>query len=405
MRIVEITNQQELRKVMHDLKVDPYGIEIMAPKGKFYLVKIENIPPAAANILKQDMLSLGGDVAVPRDLLVGKLKKTNCLLLGNLSQIRHLINKLKRQPFGLKRQAVDLSRVINNYENNALSYAAGTFKFNLSRRTHIMGIINLTPDSFSGDGLYSGDSSDFVDHAVRLAEKMESEGADIIDIGGESSRPGAKPVSLKEELERTIPAIKKISRKVKVAISIDTYKPEVALQALDNGAVIINDISGLKNPQMFKAVAKYNAGVVVMHMKGKPVNMQNNPSYVSVMDEIVGYLSAATNAAREFGLKEENIAVDPGIGFGKTFEHNLEIIKHIKELKVLGLPILVGLSRKSFIGKILENEPKDRLHGTIASCVLATAGGANIVRVHDVGPIKEALKVSDAIIRQKCGNP
>ncbi len=155
---------------------------------------------------------------------------------------------------------------------------------------------------------------------------------------------------------------------------------------------------------MFKAVAKYNAGVVVMHMKGKPSNMQRNPFYNSVMDEIIGYLGAATNAAREFGLKEENIAIDPGIGFGKAFEHNLEILKHIRELKVLGLPVLVGLSRKSFIGKILENEPKDRLFGTIASCVLAVQGGASIVRVHDVKPVKEALKVSDAIIRQKCGN-
>jgi len=289
--------------------------------------------------------------------------------------------------------------------------------------------VNLTPDSFSGDGLYQG--SRLKASATRrggpanlyggqgsriidFVERLVRDGADVIDVGGESSRPGAKAVPIKEELTRTIPAIKALAKKVKVPISIDTYKPEVARQALDNGAVIVNDITALKNPKMAKIVARYKAGVVIMHMKGDPRTMQKNPTYASLIDEIIEYLDKAINVAIGRGIDREKIIVDPGIGFGKTLGHNLEILKNLRELKILGRPILVGPSRKSFIGKILNVEPRERIFGpsatledhgersrtigSVSSCVLAAENGANIVRVHDVLEVKQALKVADATL-------
>jgi dihydropteroate synthase len=266
-----------------------------------------------------------------------------------------------------------------------------------------MGIINLTPDSFSGDGLYQGLSpsqlkGDYLKGTVpELAEKMVKDGADIIDVGGESSRPGARPVALKEELKRTIPVIKILARKIKSPISIDTYKPEVAKQALDNGAVLVNDIRGLSNAEMRKVVARSNAGAVIMHMKGTPHTMQKNPVYRSVVCEVMGYLKQAIERAKDCGISEDKIIVDPGIGFGKTAEDNLELLKRLNEFKVLGRPILVGPSRKSFIGAVLKAAPPDRVYGTVSACVLAVKNGASIVRVHDCLEVKQAFKVMEAI--------
>ena len=229
---------------------------------------------------------------------------------------------------------------------------------------------------------------------------MVNDGADIIDIGGESTRPGAEPIPVKEELERTIPIIKKIARKIKVPISIDTYKPEVARQALDCGAVMVNDITGLNN-KMAKIVSKYKAGVVLMHMKGNPRTMQNNPVYKSLIDEITEYLDKAISEAVAWGIDRERIIVDPGIGFGKTLEHNLEILKRLREFKILGRPMLVGPSRKSFLGKILNAGPQERIFGTVSACVLAVKNGANVIRVHDVKAVKEAIKVLNTISNVK----
>lgn len=399
MRILQPNNLEELRKLMRDIRVDPYGIEIMLPKASWHLVRINSLSSIAANILKQEMLSLGGDVAVSRDTLTGRVKKTDCLVMANLSQFSRLSEKLKKQPFGLGRLGEELSDTVANYQKDRFYLAAGKYKLPIRRgETRIMGIINLTPDSFSGDGLYKEYNcrGDISDAAVEIAMKMVEEGADIIDIGGESTRPGAKSVSEKEELKRTTSAIKKIARKIKAPLSIDTYKPEVARQALDNGASIVNDISGLTF-RMAKVVSAYKAGLVIMHMKGRPRTMQNNPVYGSLIDEILQYLGTAIKRAQEFGLDREKIIIDPGIGFGKSFEHNLEILKKLREFKVLGRPILVGPSRKSFLGKILKAEPAKRVFGTVSACVLAAENGANIVRVHDVKAVKEGIKVLDTI--------
>jgi len=387
---------------MQDIKVDPYGIEIMLPKASTCLIKINSISNIAANIIKQEMLSFGGDVAVARGALTGKACKTDCLLMGNLTQFGRLAGKLSRQPFGLDKLAHELSDGLVNYQKDEFNLKLGKYKLGLKRgKPCIMGVVNLTPDSFSGDGLYSLQLKAYslkLDDVVEIIKKMVDDGADIIDIGGESTRPGTKPVSAKEELRRTIPVIKKIAGKIRVPISIDTYKPEAARQALDNGASLINDISGLRNNGMAKIISKYKAGVVLMHMKGKPRNMQDNPAYDNLIEEIIDYLDAAVNKAVAYGIDREKIIVDPGIGFGKTMEHNLEILHRLKEFKILGRPLMVGPSRKAFIGKILGLAPSERLFGTLSACVLAAKNGANIIRVHDVKAVKQALKVTEAII-------
>ena len=399
MRIIQIDQPQELKQIMQEIKVDPYGIKIMAPKAIMHLVHINSISNITANILKQEMLSLGGDAALARDALTGRTKRTDCLLIGNLSQFQRLNSKLQKQPFGLNRLAEELSHTLKNYEKDDFTLDLDSYKLDLKKRTFIMGVVNLTPDSFSGDGLYKSQKSKAKSqkYIVEYVEQLVEDGADIIDVGGESSRPGAKPVSIEEELRRTIPVIKVLVKKVKVPVSVDTYKPEVAEEALDNGAVIANDITALKNPKMAKIVSKYKAGVVLMHMKGRPRTMQKNPAYSSLIDEIIQYLDKAIDRATEAGINKNKIIVDPGIGFGKTLKHNLEILKRLKEFKVLGQPILVGPSRKSFIGKILDVGPLMRLFGTVSSCVLAAKFGANIVRVHDVKEVKQALKVLDSI--------
>jgi len=401
LNILQVNRAQDLKQIMRDIKVDSYGIKIMVPKAITHLVKINSLPCITANILKQEMLSLGADAAVARNTLTGKIPKTDCLLMGNLSQFKRLREKLENQPFGLNILARDLSAALNNYEKENFKLNLGRFKLKLGvGRTRIMGIVNLTPDSFSDDGLYQAPSSKLQapSYIIDYVEGLIKDGADIIDVGGESSRPGAKPVSLKEEISRTIPVIKALAKKIKVPISIDTYKPEVAKQALDNGAVIINDITALRDKNMRKVVSRYKAAVVLMHMKGAPRTMQKNPAYQALMEDILEYLKRSIELAQEAGIDKNKIIVDPGIGFGKTTEHNLEIIKNLSQFKVLGRPILVGVSRKSFIGKILNKPILERLHGTISACVLAAAGGAHILRVHDTKEVYEALKINNAIL-------
>ncbi|RLA85215.1 MAG: dihydropteroate synthase [Deltaproteobacteria bacterium] len=264
----------------------------------------------------------------------------------------------------------------------------------LGRRTAVMGILNVTPDSFSDGGLFL-DPERAVDHALRMVE----EGADIIDVGGESTRPGADPIPLQEELRRVLPVIEGLSQRTDVPISIDTYKAEVASRALEAGASIINDISGLHyDPRMGEVAAKYGAPVVVMHIKGTPKTMQASPRYDDLMGEITAYLREGIRRAEEAGLPPEKVIVDPGIGFGKTVEHNLIILQRLDELSSLGRPILIGPSRKSFIGAVLDLQVGDRLYGTLASVAIGVERGAHIVRVHDVKPVREVVDMVDAIM-------
>ena len=258
-------------------------------------------------------------------------------------------------------------------------------------RTHIVGILNVTPDSFSDGGNYFS-----LDAAVAQAHTMAEEGADIIDIGGESSRPGSEPVSEEEELRRVIPVIEKLARSVEVPISIDTWKPRVAAEALAAGASILNDITGLGNPAMRAAAAAARAPVILMHMQGEPKTMQEHPTYGDVVRDIKEFFIERIALAKEAGVHD--IILDPGIGFGKTLEHNLIILKRLHEFADLGYPLLVGPSRKAFIGTLNDGAPPaERLPGTIAAVVAARLNGASYVRVHDVKECRQALQVADAL--------
>ena len=270
----------------------------------------------------------------------------------------------------------------------------GNKKLDLSSRTHIMGILNVTPDSFSDGGEFYQP-----EQAIERGIQMAEEGADIIDIGDESTRPGAEPISTEEELQRLVPVLEGLLKKVAVPISIDTYKSSVAETALKAGAHIMNDISGLRfDPQMKDVVAKYRVPVVIMHIKGEPRNMQQNPYYDDLIGEIYGYFDESIRIAEGAGIKRENIIIDPGIGFGKRLMDNYEILRRLYEFQGLGCPILIGPSRKSFIGKVLDLPPDQRLEGTIAAVAIGIQNGAHIVRVHDVKEISRACRIIDLLV-------
>lgn len=266
-------------------------------------------------------------------------------------------------------------------------------RLEFSRRTAIMAILNVTPDSFY-DGGRRLDPGKAIADGIEMAEA----GADVIDIGGESTRPGARPVPEDEELERVVPVIRGLRREIRVPISIDTYKSAIARAALCQGADIVNDISALRfDPDMVGLVAAERVPVVVMHMQGTPRSMQAAPRYDDVVREVEGFLAAQIRYALEQGVERGNIIVDPGIGFGKTLDHNLALLRGLPALASLGQPLLVGASRKSFIGKILGAEPGERLEGSLAAAAAAVLGGANIIRAHDVKETWNAVRIADAI--------
>ena len=395
MRILAVPLRKGLEQLMREIKVDPYGVKIMLPKAQSRLLKVSSLSNVSANILKQEMLSLGADAALARGSLTGLTRKTDCLLMANLSQLSRLIAKLEDQPFGLSAIGREINATLNNSQKNAFTLNAGKHKLNLGRHPCIMGILNITPDSFSGDGLLNRK----VEEIVSFAQEMVRSGAKIIDVGAESSRPKAKPISAKEEIKRLLPVIKALAKRLDVPVSVDTYKPLVASVALDNGASIINDIRGLRDKKMIKVVRRHKAAVVIMHMLKDPRTMQDNPVYGCVIDEVFAYLKEAVDRALTAGIGENSIIIDPGIGFGKTVEHNLEILRRLSEFKSLGKPILVGTSRKSFLGKLLKKDADKRIFGTVASSVIASLNGASIIRTHDVEAVKDALAITEGVAR------
>jgi len=262
----------------------------------------------------------------------------------------------------------------------------------------VMGIINVTPDSFSGDGI-----ADDEEGAVSRGKAMFAAGADMVDVGGESTRPGAEPPSADEEARRTLGVVEALSAHRPGRVSIDTYKPEVAERALFAGASTVNDVTGLRNPRMVEVVAEHDAAVIIMHMKGEPRTMQVKPRYKDVVPEVIAFLQDRVDAAEAAGVRPGRIMVDPGIGFGKTLEHNLEIIARLREFRALGKPVVIGVSRKSFIGKLTGLPADERLEGSLAAAVLAVRNGADVVRVHDVQETVRALKVAVPILDRGCG--
>jgi len=282
----------------------------------------------------------------------------------------------------------------SNYQSNIHlqhEFSCGKYQLTLNR-PHVMGIVNVTPDSFSDGGKFSS-----TDLAVEHALKLITEGADILDIGGESTRPGAVIVSLDDELERVIPVVEALSKTCNIPISIDTYKPEVMRQAIAAGASIVNDIRALQEPDALEVVAQSKAGVCLMHMQGTPQTMQLEPYYADVVEEVKRFLESRANVALAHGIEKNRILLDPGFGFGKTRMHNIELIQHLDELNEIGLPLLVGLSRKSVLGSITGTNEGQRLYASVAASVISVMKGAKIIRVHDVKATVDALKVVTAL--------
>ncbi len=371
--------------------VDLQSLPIMLPKMRHYLVKVEGVRVYAANILKQCMLSLGGDAAVHRNVITGKIEFSDCILMGDERHFAELVEKLQSQP-GLG-QLADSIRYSVFRKKSGLTLKLCGQHFNWQHRPVVMGILNVTPDSFSDGGFW-----DDPQKALEHARDLVSQGAEILDIGGESTRPGSRAVDAGEEIERVIPIIEKIAGEIDIPISIDTQKAEVAHRAVDAGAKIINDVSAMDgDPDMLATVKKTGAGIILMHMRGRPENMQDNTAYDNIMDNVYNYLDEKVALCLQEGISPESIIVDPGIGFGKALDGNLSLIRRIAEFKSIGVPVLLGHSRKSFLGTLLETEVDNREEGTDAVTAWATLEGVDMVRVHDASRARHVRTVLQAI--------
>jgi len=392
--IVSINNLQDAKNWIAKTGADPYAFGIMAQKSIFKTVYVQGIDNRAANILKQEMLSVGAEASINANVSRFKNGTSNVLLMGTIKHFEIIYLKLAKDPFGLKELAENIRSAISNAQLNSFELSLPNSKLELSK-TLVMGVLNVTPDSFSGQSFMPK-----VDDAVAFGIKLAKDGADIIDIGGESSRPGAKPISLKEELNRVITVIEKLVKKVKIPISIDTYKPEVASAALSAGVSIINDITALRYQKgaMAKVASAKGAPVVLMHMRGTPATMQKQTNYSDVIIDICAFLKERIVFCQENGISKNKIILDPGFGFGKTIAQNIEILSNFNIFNSFGLPVLAGTSNKSFIGAVTcVKEPQKRVVGSIASFVIAVMNGAKIIRAHNVLEAKEAIKLADAI--------
>ncbi|HEC82731.1 MAG TPA: dihydropteroate synthase [Thermoplasmatales archaeon] len=392
-----IRNEIEGKKELERIGVNKEAISIMLPKMFHLNIKFKDVPPQDAIILKQEMLSIGGDTAISEKALPPYSSKTDVLLMGNEKQIKILANKLKKQYKRLHKLGEEIENIIENIRKKTEIYI-GKRRFEFGKKTYVMGILNVTPDSFYNGGKYFS-----IEEAIKRAKQIEKEGADIIDVGGESTRPFSKRIDEKEEMERVLPIIEEIKKEIKIPVSIDTYKPKVAEKAIEKGADMVNDIMALLKENMADVVKEYNVPVCIMHMKGTPENMQKIASYEDVVEEIYSFLKNRIEFAISSGIDENKIIIDPGIGFGKRtgsgIEDNCEIISRLMEIKSIGKPVLIGISRKTFIGNITSSPVNERLEGSLGAEAVAIANGADIIRCHDVYATKKMAKIVDAIVR------
>ncbi len=395
-RVIVPHNREDIRREIDKIGTDKAGTNIMIPKGQFFWLKLYDVPLKGVILLKQEMLSKGGEAAVPREVGGLTCEKADILLMGTLKQYRLLIKKLKQQPFSLRGYAIEMEEVLRKYEkHHIMDRKYEKFldlrgkSLPLGKRTLVMGILNVTPDSFSDGGHFFG-----MDSAIDHAKKMADQGIDILDIGGESTRPQSEPISEGEELKRIEPILGKLLEELEIPISIDTYKASVAERALEMGVHMVNDVWGLKaDPGMASVVSAYKVPVCMMHNR-------KVAEYQDLITDITGDLKESIDIALNAGIKEENIILDPGIGFGKTLEDNLEVMHHLEELVSLGYPVLLGTSRKSMIGKVLGLPAEERLEGTAATLAFGITKGVDIVRVHDINYMQRVVKMTDAMVRR-----
>jgi dihydropteroate synthase len=377
MHLEKINNNTDLKKLLNDLGVDAGGVKILTQKSQMHLILIKDLHVGAANILKQDALSVGADLAVPRGTVLAQTPRVDALLIATTKELQKLSKKELAQPFGLKDLANKLSDILNVKKPNDVE---------------IMGVINVNDDSFFKASRFS--ASD----AQAKIEQMIEEGASIIDIGGVSSAPNSKSVSVDEELKRVESIYKLIYEQKlyeKVRFSVDSYEPKVIQKALDSGFSMVNDITGLVNDEVCRLVASYDAQAVVMHMQGTPQTMQKNPSYENLLSDMYSFFQDRIAHAQSLGVKD--IVLDVGIGFGKTLEHNISLIKNLEHFLTLNKPLLVGASRKSMIDKIYPCDVWERLAGTLEIHMESVRNGASILRVHDVKEHAQALAVHKAL--------
>lgn len=391
-RILRLDCLEDAIKELKLIGCDDAGVEIMMHKALHHAVKLQKVNPKAANLLKQTMLAKGGEAAVNRSVADFCPEHSDVLLLGTLRQFRAVWEQLSKQPWGLASIARELQLLLEDQGPNSRHYRWGEKQLELGRRTAVMGILNITPDSFSDGGRYFDLSA-----AVEQAYKMVEAGADIIDVGGESTRPygNNRPISAEEEMARVLPVLERLIADLPVPVSLDTYKAATAKTALQMGVHMINDVWGLQqDPDMARVIAQYGVPVVVMHNK-------TESEYQDLLGEIAGFLRRSIKIAEDAGIGRDMVIIDPGIGFGKTRADNLTIMRRLKELKALNCPLLLGTSRKSFIGTTLDLPPAERVEGTAATVALGIANGADIVRVHDVKEMVRVARMTDAIIRRE----
>jgi len=386
--ITKLTNPLEH---LSRVSVDPASIPIFRNKGEFVSLLLYDVPAISANVIKQEMLAAGGDAAVHKHSITLKVQHTNVLTMGTLAQHKKLIEKLSLMHYW------NLDEIARDIKNCLFETKVRTIELPSGRKLEfekplIMGIVNVTPDSFYAASRVEKDK------LIDFAARMVKEGVDIIDIGGESTRPGSDRISEEEELNRVVPAVEIVRKNFDVVISVDTYKAKVAEEALKNGAGMLNDVSALRfDPAMMDVLKTYKPAVVLMHMKGEPKTMQENPYYEDVVKEILYFFKERIEKLQQIGL-EDKVIIDPGIGFGKRLVDNLEIIRRISEFNSLKKPLLVGASRKSFIGQVLGNlPPEERLYGTLAVTAYCVLNGVDIVRVHDVKENLHVIKLIQAI--------
>lgn len=392
MRRLILDNKTAVTDELKRIGVDPAAHSIFADKTQNITLKFDALSCAQAHILKQTALICGADAAIPKMAYRGgRGRKFPLILFANRREIEKIAWRLREQPW-MDSISSKLKNVLSNSKKSALKI--GKKKFD-SSRTYLMGIINVTPDSFYGGSRYTDNSI-----IERVASDMTAEGADFIDVGAESTRPGSDPVSEKEEMRRLKHALPLVARHTDVPISVDTYKSKIAAMALDYGASIINDISGLTfDPRVAQVAARHQASIIIMHMKGKPKTMQKNPQYKDLMHEIYCFLEKQAACAVSAGVDRERIIIDPGLGFGKRLEDNYTIMRRLAEFKGLDRPIMVGHSRKSFIGKPFKLASEYRLEGSLGVQALLIRNGASILRVHDVLEAKRVAELIDLMQR------
>lgn len=377
MHVEHLSSGIDLKSALKAIGVDGGGVSILRDKGKIHLIKIFDLHVGAANILKQDALSIGADLAVPKGTIIAEQPRVNALLIATERQLQELVVKEKAQPFGLKLLAEELKPHTHVHRPNKIE---------------VMGILNANEDSFYSESRFLGDS------AIAKIETMIEEGADIIDIGGVSSRPGSVPVTQEEEFRRVQPIIDAVYEQqlyTRAKFSLDSYNPSVLSYALERGFVMVNDITGLIDDEIARLCGEYSATAVIMHMQGTPKTMQDNPRYDSLVHEIEQFFRDRMAKAATFGIK--NVVLDCGIGFGKSLEDNLALITHQRHFTALGAPLLVGASRKSMIDRLSPSIASERLGGTIALHLKAIDEGASMIRVHDVKQHVQAIKLWQAL--------